>query len=145
MTQGEPLPDGDTVLRMAIPPGIGQSLEIAFVPSSADEASALSSLSVFAERFTMPEQAQAFVSPRHTLALRLPVGAVRSLRPTPDLPEVASLNVVWDLLRDARPGAAGHAGITGLVRPQNIPRSAYRSYRSQLADLAKATGIIAIG
>lgn len=153
MTTGEPLPDGETVLRMAIAPpldGWGESFAFAFAPSSQDEASPLQSVSVFVERLTMPEQAAMFVAPRYTLALRLSVDAIRALRPEPDVPEVPSLDVVWEVLTnadgspDTRPGASGHAGITGLVRPNAIRRSVYRSYRLQLADLAQATGIISL-
>ncbi len=149
MTTGEPVPGGETVIRMATPLHFGGSLDAAFSPSSQDEASPLQSVSVFVEILTTPEQAATFVAPRYTLALRLSVDAIRALRPEPDIPDVPRLNVVWDVLNtdsapDTRPGAAGHARITGLVRPHTIPRSVYRSYRLQLADLAQATGVLSL-
>ncbi len=150
MTHAEPLAAGEVVLRMATPPGVGETLIAALIPSSLNEASGLRSLSVFATSRTMPTQARAIVSPRHTMAPRLPVDGIRALRPVPDPVAVSPLDVVWHVLMKAdgkpapRPGAIGHAGITGLVRPDAIPRSVYRSYRSQLVDLARASGVVAI-
>lgn len=84
----------------------------------------------------------------YTLAAFLLTSAVRAVRPTPESDQVGLLDVVWDPLilkgetgletPDTRPGAAGHAGITGLVRKDGIPnsRAMYKSLRSQLADLA---------
>jgi hypothetical protein len=84
----------------------------------------------------------------YQLALRLQVDTIRSLRPEPDSPAVPGLDVQWDRLTvrdetgaltpDTRPGAAGHAGITGLARGAGVTRLHTKSLRSQLADAAIA-------
>jgi hypothetical protein len=70
------------------------------------------------------------------------VDEVRALQLHPDVPE-PPLDVVWDPLtiagteeQDTRPGAEGHAGITGLLRPPGMEKLLYKNLRSQLADLA---------
>jgi len=70
---------------------------------------------------------------------------IRALRPEPNSMDVPDLDVVWDslmmeengmILPDTRPGAEGHAGKTGLLRPPFVEQRFYKSLRSQLADLA---------
>ena len=67
-------------------------------------------------------------------------------------PKRKCCNVVWDALTnaddgtpDTRPGAAGEPLPFGdIVLRLTEASFTYRSYRSQLADRAKSTGIIAI-
>ncbi len=145
---GEPLPDGEDVLRLLRASKDGRASELAFTLSPADEASVLVSLSVFARRLTRTSEALALMEPEKQAAYRrcalLGVEAIRALRPSPDSPDVPALDVVWDPLEVSpgqpgpRPGAAGHAGITGLLRPVGLANAKlfYKSLRSQLADLA---------
>ena len=146
--QGDSLPSGEIILRLAKPSKDGNVSPIAFELSSADEAAPLKSLSVWAETLTKPEQARNFLSPEYSMVLRLSVDGVRKLRPIPDFALVTALDVVWDPLVSSEsaepvlPGAAGHAGIIGLLRSPAIPRIYYKSFRSQLADLATERGIV---
>lgn len=148
--RGERLPDGENVLRFIRGSKDNRASEVAFILSAKDEAAELKSLSVWAEHITTPEQALAFMEANreaYPLYAVLSVAAIRQLRPEPDSPAVPHLDVVWDPLTDevtglpdARPGAEGHAGITGLVRPTGLPNAKllYRSLRYKLADLANA-------
>jgi|SRR5579871_4551197 len=149
----ERLPDGENVLRLVkkttndgkVPPD-------EFELSTLDKASELKSISTWAESLTSPEQAREFMGDKkeaYSLFCSLKVDWIRILRPDPDNTEVGSLDVVWDPLKvmqedgtevpDARPGAEGHSGIMGLMRPPDMPRSHFFSLRSQLADLANTT------
>lgn len=141
---GEPVPPGETVLRLGIP-----SMDFAerrraspnwFELSSEDKLQIPPKVSVFCAKLTTPSQAWELQGGReeYTAAAWLNVDQVRSLRPEPDSPEVASLDVVWDHLDDPRRGAEGHAGVTGLDRRGLVTRVHTRSYRLKLADLATA-------
>jgi hypothetical protein len=151
---GEPLPAGEWVLRLA--PISKDFLETgrpspkAFELSTEDRKGTPPRLSVWAERLTTPRQAWVLSGgrPEYQLALRLNVDVIRALRPEPDSPEVPSLDVQWERLMvtnengrwvpDTRPGASGHAGIAGLLRGGPVSRLHTQSLRSQLADLAAA-------
>lgn len=130
-----------------------------FILSTEDKRSIPPHLSVWVESLTTPEQAYSFLqentpnSPRR-LILRLKVDAIRRI--------VASLgenntyanllNVVWvyrlidfngRLIKDRRPGAKGHSGITGMDEnsaPEGLsPKQSKllrKILRSQLAELA---------
>lgn len=155
---GEPLPAGEWVLRLAVISKdfleTGRASPKAFELSTEDKQGTPPRLSVWAERLTTPRQAWALVGerPEYQLALRLNVDAIRALRPEPDSPDVPSLDVQWERLMmadgndqwvpDPRPGAEGHAGIAGLVRGGPVIRLHTQSLRSQLADLAAAALII---
>jgi hypothetical protein len=124
-----------------------QVLPVSFELSEADKQDELKSLSVWARDLTEPTQAIAFMTgdtSRFRMALYLRVQDVVSARPQPDSPDVPLLDVVWHrLLRDVngsvvfddRPGAEGHAGITGLDRPPAVSREHYRRLRRRLAEL----------
>lgn len=149
---GEPLPSGEIVFRLA--KHSKDSLETGkvsaaqFILSESDETSYLKSLSVWAKELTTPQQAQAFMTSNreaYVLAAYLDVDTVRAIRPSPDSPDVANLDVVWDRLMvdvdglfvtDPRPGADGHAGIVGLMRPKRVEKIYYKSIRAQLAELS---------
>lgn len=144
--QGQPLPSGEDVLRLLRVSKDGRASQTSFTLSEEDKRSALQSLSVFARRLTTPYQALALMEPEkqavYSLYALLSVDAIRALRPSPDSSDVLSLDVVWDPL-PASPenqvaGAAGHAGITSLLRPMGLvdAKRLYLSLRSQLADLA---------
>ena len=147
--RGEPLPGEEIVFRLAKASKDGKTSEAAFTLSTTDVQSDLQSLSVWAVRLTTPEEAREFLEEKqdeYRLTLKLQVDRIRALRPEPDLAAVRSLDVVWDPLRvrqehgtpipDTRPDAEGHAGITGLMRPSGMPKSHYKSLRSQLTDMA---------
>jgi hypothetical protein len=142
---GVPLPPGEWVLRIAAVPKdfqeTGQMNPEVFALSTEDRLETPPRLSVWAEKLTTPEQAWLFMGgrPNYRLALRLNVDAIRTLRPNPELPDVPNLDVQWHVLRDedaradARPGAEGHAGITGLEAGSAAQR---KSFRRKLARLA---------
>lgn len=143
--RGEPLPAGETVLRFLKASLHGRVTDAAFELTTLDKTSPLQSLSVWAARLTSPEQAREFLGDQKDASLfycLLGVEEIRSLRLSPESP-VTPLDVVWDPLflsnseeRDSRPGAEGHAGITGLVRPPGMEKLLYKRLRVQLADLA---------
>jgi hypothetical protein len=105
-------------------------------------------LSVWAERLTQPRQAWELMDrkPQYRLVYYLAVDGIRSLVPELGIPELPLLDVLWhpkllatasgEMVRDTRPGADGHAGITGLNRPEQIPRSHYKLLRFRLAEKA---------
>ena len=78
--------------------------------------------------------------PAYQLALRLSVDAIRALRPNPDSPQIPNLDVQWHTLlnddgsRDTRPGADGHAGISGLHAGSSAQRKSLRRRLAQLAS-----------
>jgi hypothetical protein len=151
---GEPLPAGEWVLRLAVLTQdireTGRPSPKAFELSSEDRQGTPPRLSVWAERLTTPHQAWLLMGarPQCRLVLRLGVDTIRSLRPEPDSPDVPALDVPWErlmirdengrLVPDTRPGAEGHAGITGLAREGGLTRLHTKSLRSQLADTAIA-------
>ena len=142
---GEPLPAGEWVLRLAVSSKdfleTGQISPEVFAFSTEDRRGDPPRLSVWAERLTRPEEAWLLLGekPSYRLVLRLKVGAIRALKPSPDSPRVPSLDVQWHLLlnadgtRDTRPGADGHAGIAGLDAGSFAQR---KSLRRRLAKLA---------
>jgi hypothetical protein len=77
--------------------------------------------------------------PNYRLVLRSKVDAIRALRPNPDSLDTPNLEVQWHTLLkedgspDTRPGADGHAGITGLHAGSPAQR---KSWRRRLARLA---------
>ena len=156
---GDPLPAGESILRLAIPSmhfeESGRASAAMFDLSTADRQSDPPLLSVWAEQLTTSAQAWELVGadPRYRLVLRLNVDDVRSLRPEPDSREVPSPDVVWDPLAttdengdsvpDPRPGAAGHAGMTGLARGGAVTQAHTKSLRYQLARLARVSFLVA--
>jgi hypothetical protein len=148
-SKGEPLPEGQTVFRLGKPTKDGfVASPVHFELSTKDEQSELQALSVWVEGLTTVQQSLEFIESNREalrLVLYLSVDTVRGIRPDPDSLDVPPLDVVWDPLTlqngngtepDTRPGAEGHAGITGLKRPPRVSRTHYKSIRSQLADLA---------
>lgn len=148
----ERLPDSENVIRLLKKTtNEGKISPDEFELSTLDKVSEIQSLSVWAERLTSPEQAREFMGAKkevYMLFCSLGVGQIRKLRPAPDNEKIGPLDVVWDLLTvtheeievpDTRSGAAGHAGITGLLRPPGLPKPDFFSLRSQLADLANDT------
>jgi len=96
-------------------------------------------LSVFVEELTTPKQAAEILGrSQYTLAALLEVDRVRIIRPDPDPPGTPGLDVHWHPINNNRPGAAGHAGITGLDHREKIVQ---RSFRAKLADLATVVPI----
>jgi hypothetical protein len=151
--QGTPLLPEETVLRLADPPEdlpmdfweAGEIDESAFFVLGPDRKSDLQALSVWAVRLTSIEQVRQIRGLRDEdiqIVFYLNVGDIRALKPAPDSPEREYLNVVWDLLKDIhtgqpdlRPGAKGHAGMTGLGDKSGLNKTQRRSMRSQLVDL----------
>jgi hypothetical protein len=99
-------------------------------------------LSVWAERLTRPEQAWRLMGEKssYRLIVRLSVDAVRTLRPSPEIPAVPDLDVQWHPLRnddgspDMRPGADGHAGIVGLHAGSPAQRKSWRRRLDRLVS-----------
>lgn len=138
--KGEPLLAGVIVVRLAKPSFIAdetlQAHPLHFELSSADKASELQSLSVWAKELTPPEIARNLMGEKRAeygLALYLNVDDVRDINLQPDAPE-PPLDVVWDPI-DV-PQAEGHAGIIGLVRPPKAPKSTYKALRAKLAHIS---------
>src|SRR5690349_11654662 len=135
---GEPLPSGEWVLRLAVASKdfqeTGRVSPEVFALSSEDRRGDPPRLSVWSERLTHPEQAWELMGRKssYRLIVRLNVDAVRALGPSPDSPDAPGLDVQWDPLLnddgspDARPGAAGHAGIVGLHAGSSAHRKSCR-------------------
>lgn len=138
---GAALPCGEFVLRLALRPKdfdqTGKASPVAFELSSEDKRGNPPRLSVFCAALTSPFQAWTIAGekPGHELALTLAVDDIRALRPDPGTPGAEMLDVVWHHISDTRPGAEGHAGITGLDKGTSLQR---KSYRMKLADAAIA-------
>mgnify|MGYP001610239370 FL=1 len=138
---GAPLPDGEWVLRLSARPKDfdvnGKAPPIAFKLSTTETQEKMPRLSVFAESLTTPEQAWIIAGAKknHELVLRLSVDAIRALWPGADVASAETLDVVWDHIPDPRPGAEGHAGITGL---DVADRTIRKIYRWKLAEIAQA-------
>jgi len=146
--KGQPLPDGELVLRLITKTtSEGKVSPEEFELSTEDKRYDPPLLSVWAERLTTLEQAHGFLTNKEACKFfsALSVDDIRALRPEPDLADVRSLDVVWDPrtiiqdekdLLDTSPGADGHAGIIGLMRPPGLPKLHYRNLRFKLSDLA---------
>ncbi len=141
---GMPLPDEEVVLRLIKASKDGQALEVHFALTDKDKEPPLYSLSVWAESLTSPLEAREFMGENklaYEIYCRLSVTRIRTVT-TPDLGKPV-LDVVWDTLyeegtniRNTRPGAKGHSGITGLLKPPNMEKRIYKTLRTRLADLA---------
>lgn len=141
---GTPLCSEEVVLRLFKASKDGKAIETHFALTDDDKENYPYSSSVWAERLTSPAQAREFMAPKqfaYEIYSRLRVIQVRNL--TTLCLEKPVLDVVWDTLydtekndRDPRPGAAGHAGITGLLKPPSIEKRIYKTLRTMLADLA---------
>jgi hypothetical protein len=147
--EGQPLPAGAEVFRLAKATNNGQLGPEAFHLSSEDKAHAVPRLSVWETTNTTLDQANALTSGRYALAGHLAVDDVRKVRPDPDHPAVRTLDVEWERAREkvngvlvelTAGGAAGHCGITKLDQeraPDNTPLKSYRkSLYAALARLA---------
>ena len=140
--RGEPLPAQETVIRLCERSKdyarTRRVTPLAFKLTSEDEKHDPPMLSVFAETLTSPRQAWDLMGrrPAYKLVARLHVDDVRLLRPDGGGHIEVALDVVWDPLEGDRPGADGHAGITGLKQSNPFNRPQRKSLRSKLADLA---------
>jgi len=162
-----PVPNNCRVLRLARPPKDYQEkrnilaiqLDVEFELSSQDKKTTPPHLSVWVESFTTPEQAYGFLqentpnSPRR-LILRLKVDDIRKIVASPGNGNtyLNLLDVLWvhrfenyngKLVRDRRPGAEGHSGITGLDEKsaqegltKGQAKLLRKDLRSKLAELA---------
>ncbi|WP_017716053.1 hypothetical protein [Kamptonema formosum] len=158
-----PIPDACRVLRLARPPKdfaekgniLSLQLEDEFTLSSEDKKSIPPHLSVWVDSLTTPDQAYEFFadgSPRK-LVLRLKVDEIRKIQGNSGEDVYANLlNVIWVYLfseingqrvRDCRPGADGHSGITGLDEKsvpdglnKRLQKNLRKDLRAQLAELA---------
>ena len=161
--EGAPLPDQARVMRMwhanRLPPSspaIGEKplgalpalLSEVFELSTSDRQYCPPYLSVYESSLTSPEQGR-LLTVGKSAALFLGVRAVRDLV-CPEQPD-RRLDVCWFLalveeggasVADTRPGAEGHCGITGLVRPSGMPKAPWKWFRARLAELAMAGGIV---
>jgi hypothetical protein len=132
--KGTPLPGGTVVLRLAIPSKDQMVSEVSFELSSEDKASDLQSLTVWAEDLTPADRARALMAKNkaaYRLVLFLNTSDIRAIKTPADCP-IPTLDTVWDL--DSRPGAEGHAGIIGLMRPTGGNRESYKALRTRLVD-----------
>lgn len=164
-----PVPDVCCVLRLAqLPKDFEEKGNILavqlddlekkdFILSSKDKESSPPHLSVWVDCLTTPEQAYRFlpIDSNRKLALRLKVNEIRKIKGNsgecfyPNL-----LDVIWvymymintatgESIRDNRPGAEGHSGITGLDEEstpdkltKNQKKILRKDLRAQLAELA---------
>jgi hypothetical protein len=153
-----------SVLRLARPPKdfsengniLAIQLENEFALSSDDKKSVPPHLSVWVESFTTPEQAYKFLSENlpslRKLVLRLKVNETRNIIGSSGEDNYPNLlDVIWvyrfqeidSNVRDCRPGADGHSGITGLDEESAPPgltnrqqKNLRKDLRLQLAELA---------
>jgi hypothetical protein len=138
--KGTPVPAGVIVLRLAkLSKDAIESRranETHFSLSTDDEESGLQSLTVWARLLTSAIKARELMGDHkasYRLALYLSVDEIRAVRVSADFP-VFPLDIVWDT--DDRPGAEGHAGIIGLMRPPGGERMKYKALRARLAQIA---------
>src|SRR5258706_6104253 len=116
-----------------------------FALSDEDKRSDSRTLSVWANDLISPVRARRFLGDRASVyrqAYYLDVDDIRRvhLRQEIDLPDYP-LDVIWEPHDD--PDAQGHAGITGLMRPPDLPESKkkYKRLRIKLAELARVQGL----
>lgn len=142
-SDGQPLAADANVLRLPKPPpdfvpdSDWHPTWEQFAPSSGDKEHARQRekpvrVSVWDETLTSIAHARAFRE-GPTLVLRLGLQDVHDVA----VKEQRPLPVVYEPLdppKDARPGAAGHAGIEGLDRAPGQPKTAWRAMLQSLAD-----------
>jgi hypothetical protein len=144
---GEPLPSGEWVIRVAKTSKYGFSAhQSALELSSKDKEARVPRLSVWAEKLTSDDWAWRLTGCRKSndAILRINVDVIRSLLPRPNDAPAPHLEVEWEPLlisenegevhRDTRPGAPGHAGIRHL---RIGTKEQYKSLRIQLAENAE--------
>lgn len=162
-----PVPSGCRVIRLAhVPKDYGEKGKIlaiqldqevkAFEMSSLDKKSIPPHLSVWEESCTTPKEAYSFLQENSPcrLVIRLNVDEVRKIEVLAEDKNKYSglLDVIWvhkliesngNMIRDCRPGAKGHAGITGLdenSKPEGLTNRQAKNFRKslrlQLAELA---------
>ncbi len=152
-SDGEPLPAATLVFRIAKGVRVnsqaltkGEALEIFFKPSKDDEKSPGRRLSVWIEELTLPDQAWDFAErdPAYTMALCLGVDDIHAVIP----PEPFDpLNVEWEKAKlkdgsdNTKPGAEGHAGISGLLQGGKKDTARRKELRSRLADKASISPV----
>ncbi len=152
-SDGEPLPATTLVFRIAKGVRVnsqaltnGEALEIFFKPSKDDENSPGRRLSVWVEALTLPDQAWDFADrdPAYTMAMCLGVDDIRAVIP----PEpFEPLDVEWEKAKlkdgsdNTKPGAEGHAGITGLLQGGKKEKDQRKELRSRLADKANISPV----
>ena len=129
-TAGTPVPSGKDVFRFVLVRSDGE-LSTAFEPSTDDKAEPVPTVSVWVFGIALPAPTANLLQKPYDGYLLLAVDFIRLLVPTIKL-DVPPLDVVQRPLRSDSPGSE-HAGITGLVRPNDIPRSTYKTIRSHLA------------
>jgi hypothetical protein len=141
--QDEPLPADTIVLRASkLPPDYQAERPLSreafnFQLSTSDKLQPVPKLSVYVHVLTTEAQACALVGDgtTHRLIVRLSVSAIRAI----DV-EGHCLDALWDeAIRDdgtpdTRPGAEGHAGIAGLHRPPQAPKTVFKTLQVRLAD-----------
>jgi hypothetical protein len=142
--QDEPLPHEAVVLRACkLPPDYHPQRPLTreafnFQLSNRDKEQPIPKLSVFVHGLTTEQQACALVGngTTHRLIARLSVVDIRVIDA-----EGYRLDAVWDEAvlddgtPDTRPGAEGHAGITGLYRPPNAPKTIFKTLQVRLAEI----------
>ena len=137
MVDGSPVPGEHSVLRLPLPPKdftpVGWiPTHQDFEPSAQDKRDALERgvpvrVSVWDAALTSPEQARAF---RAAIVIVI-AGRVHAII------GAGASAVVYDRLPppdDARPGAAGHAGIEGLDRSKGEPKAGWRARLQTIAS-----------
>ena len=134
---GESLSANETVIRiLKVNTANGQASPQDFELSSSDKLSPIKSISVWANSLTTPQQAREFLGGTSSTCLKyclISVGRIRSIiLSNCDI----RIDVVWDNLTGVLPGIEGHCGITGLHRPEMLPREPYKRLRVRLADIA---------
>ncbi len=157
------VPDECRVLRLARPPKdflekqnvLAIQLEAEFALSSEDKITNPPHLSVWVDSLTTPEQAYSFLEKNslRKLVLCLEVEEIRTIEANSEEAGYSGLlDVIWVYLfqdidchqvRDSRPGANGHSGITGLDEKsapdgltKNQKKLLRKDLRSRLAEVA---------
>lgn len=146
--EGVSLPADSLVFRLCRATNTGEMAPEAFELSSKDKAQAIPRLSVWEESRTTHVQAIQLSGNRYDMAGHLPVGRIQEVRPDPEDPDAANLDVQWELARDesgapiALAGAEGHSGITGLAQVEALTKPQRKSLRAKLARIANATRVV---
>lgn len=156
---GEPLPHGTLVFRVGKNAWLSdvalegrKALPVMFEPSSDDKKSKSKCISIWVEALTVADQGWAIMGakPAYTAVACLDSEKVRAIPPTG---EFQPFQVQWEQavvrlddgteVPNTAPGAAGHAGIWGLIQGKENKTDGLKrkDMRSKLADIADVSPV----
>lgn len=147
MADGASLDPGSRVFRLCRATNTGAMAPEAFELSTKDKAQEVPRVSTWEETRTTLAQGVQLAGSKYDMAGFLPVDRVREIRPDPEEPTAANLDVQWEAAVDdagapvTAAGAAGHSGITGLAQAETLTKPQRKSLRARLARIANETRV----